>query len=123
MGQALLSKGYKIARQVGVAGYRIDLAIEAEDSSEDTISGIECDGWRYHSTPPARDRDWQRQQVLEGLGWRIHRVWSTAWAKNPGAEMERIDRASARCQVRDVETSSRCRTAGSRESGRRNWRK
>ena len=90
--QALLSKGYKIARQVGVAGYRIDLAIESEDSGGSDL-GIECDGWRYHSTPAARDRDWQRQQVLEGLGWRIHRVWSTAWAKNPGAEMERIEHA------------------------------
>ena len=90
--QALLAKGYKIVRQVGVAGYRIDLAIEAEDGGGYDL-GIECDGWRYHSTPAARDRDWQRQQVLEGLGWRIHRVWSTAWAKNPGAEMERIDKA------------------------------
>ena len=98
--QALLAKGYKIARQVGVAGYRIDLAIEAEDSGGYDL-GIECDGWRYHSTPAARDRDWQRQQVLEGLGWRIHRIWSTAWAKNPGAEMERIDKAlrAARSQT------------------------
>ena len=98
--QALLAKGYKIARQVGVAGYRIDLAIEAEDSGGYDL-GIECDGWRYHSTPAARDRDWQRQQVLEGLGWRIHRVWSPAWAKNPGAEMERIEGAlrTARSQT------------------------
>ena len=92
MAQALLAKGYKIARQVGVAGYRIDLAIESEGSGGYDL-GIECDGRRYHSTPAARDRDWQRQQVLEGLGWHIHRVWSTAWAKNPAAEMQRIERA------------------------------
>ena len=90
--RALLAKGYKIARQVGVAGYRIDLAIESENSGGYDL-GIECDGWRYHSTPAARDRDWQRQQVLEGLEWRMHRVWSPAWAKNPGAEMERIEGA------------------------------
>ena len=105
--QALLSKGYKIARQVGVAGYRIDLAIEREDSGGYDL-GIECDGWRYHSAPAARDRDWQRQQVLEGLGWRIHRVWSTAWAKNPGAEMERIDRA---LRTARSETSKRPRAS------------
>ena len=111
LARALLAKGYKIARQVGVAGYRIDLAIEAEDSGGYDL-GIECDGWRYHSAPAARDRDWQRQQVLEGLGWRIHRVWSTAWAKNPGAEMERIDRA---LRVARSETSKRPRTTGRRK--------
>ena len=109
--RALLAKGYKIARQVGVAGYRIDLAIEAEDSGGYDL-GIECDGWRYHSTPAARDRDWQRQQVLEGLGWRIHRVWSTAWAKNPGAEMERIDRALRAARSK---TSKRPRAAARRK--------
>lgn len=109
--QALLAKGYKIARQVGVAGYRIDLAIEREDSGGYDL-GIECDGWRYHSAPAARDRDWQRQQVLEGLGWRIHRVWSTAWAKNPGAEMERIDRA---LRAARSEPSKRPRAAARRK--------
>ena len=109
--RALLAKGYKIARQVGVAGYRIDLAIEAEDSGGYDL-GIECDGWRYHSAAAARDRDWQRQQVLEGLGWRIHRVWSTAWAKNPGAEMERIDRALRAARSK---TSKRPRAAARRK--------
>ena len=109
--RALLAKGYKIARQVGVAGYRIDLAIEAEDSGGYDL-GIECDGWRYHSVPAARDRDWQRQQVLEGLGWQIHRVWSTAWAKNPGAEMERIDRALRAARSK---TSKRPRAAARRK--------
>ncbi len=113
--QALLAKGYKMARQVGVAGYRIDLAIEAEDSGGYDL-GIECDGWRYHSTPAARDRDWQRQQVLEGLGWRIHRVWSTAWTKNPGAEMERMEGA---LRAARSETSKRPRAAARRKPSTR----
>ena len=90
--KALLARGYRIHRQVGVAGYRIDLAIMSEDSDGYDL-GIECDGWQYHSAPAARDRDWQRQQVLEGLGWSILRIWSTAWAKNPDAEIKRIEEA------------------------------
>ena len=90
--RALLSRGYKVHRQVGVAGYRIDLAIVSEDSDGYDL-GIECDGWQYHSAPAARDRDWQRQMVLEGLGWHILRIWSTAWAKNPDAEIQRIEEA------------------------------
>ena len=90
--QALISKGYRVERQVGVAGYRIDLAILSEDGAKREL-GIECDGWTYHSAPAARDRDWLRQKVLEGLGWKIHRVWSTAWVRNPEAELLRIEDA------------------------------
>ena len=81
-----------VGRQVGVAGYRIDLAILSEDGTQRDL-GIECDGRTYHSAPAARDRDWLRQKVLEGLGWKIHRVWSTAWVRNPEAELSRIEDA------------------------------
>ena len=43
------------------------------------ILAIECDGAGYHSSLVARTRDRARQRVLETLGWRIHRVWSTNW--------------------------------------------
>jgi very-short-patch-repair endonuclease len=100
---SLVKKGYKVHRQVGVAGYRIDLAILSEDGSKYDI-GIECDGFTYHSTPAARDRDWLRQQVLEGLGWKLHRVWSTAWVRNPAAELDRIEAALhlARSETFDI---------------------
>ncbi len=68
------------------------MAILAEDGSKYDL-GIECDGFTYHSTPAARDRDWLRQQVLEGLGWNLHRVWSTGWIRNPDAELNRIEAA------------------------------
>ena len=92
--QALVSRGYRVDRQVGVFGYRIDLAVLSEDGSAYDL-GIECDGAMYHNTPAARDRDWLRQSVLEGLGWTIHRVWSTSWVRNPGAELEAIEHAVA----------------------------
>ena len=31
----------------------------------------------------ARDRDRLRQQILEDLGWKIHRIWSTDWVRDP----------------------------------------
>ena len=99
--QALIAREHRVARQIGVSVYRIDLAILSEDGDAFDL-GIECDGWRYHSVPAARDRDWLRQQVLEGLGWRIHRVWSAAWVRNPEAELARIEEAlkSSRSQSR-----------------------
>ena len=52
--------------------------------------GVECDGATYHSSKTARDRDRLRQEVLERLGWRIHRIWSTDWVKDPNRETERV---------------------------------
>ena len=89
---ALRSRGHAVDAQIGVSGYRIDLAIKSEDVVGYDL-GIECDGVTYHSSPTARDRDWLRQQVLEGLGWRIHRVWSTAWVRDPTTEINAIEQA------------------------------
>jgi hypothetical protein len=51
---------------------------------------VECDGATYHSSKSARDRDRIRQSVLEGLGWRFHRIWSTDWFRNRHKETERL---------------------------------
>ena len=54
--------------------------------------GIECDGATYHSAKSVRDRDRLRQKILERLGWKIRRIWSTDWFKNPHAELQPIIR-------------------------------
>lgn len=90
VGSELKSRGFDIVPQVGVAGYFIDLAIRHPRKEGCYILGVECDGATYHSAKSARDRDRLRQSNLENLGWRIHRVWSTDWLKNRGAEIERI---------------------------------
>jgi very-short-patch-repair endonuclease len=104
--RALVAKGYRVAMQVGVAGYRIDLAILSEDGTKYDL-GIECDGQTWHNAPAARDRDWLRQQVLEGLGWSIHRVWSTAWIRNPAAELARIIAALTAARAQSTFTMNR----------------
>jgi very-short-patch-repair endonuclease len=96
---ALISRGHKVARQVGVSGYRIDLSILSEDGTKHDL-GIECDGATYHSTAAARDRDWLRQQVLEGLGWKIHRIWSTSWIRNAEAELTKVEESLAAARSR-----------------------
>lgn len=78
----LLGKEYTVRTQVGCSGYRIDLAIANNNRPGEFLLGIECDGASYHSSHTARDRDRLRQQVLEKLGWCIHRIWSTEWFRN-----------------------------------------
>ncbi len=54
------------------------------------LLGIECDGASYHSAKSARDRDRLRQDIVEGLGWKIKRIWSTDWFSNPQAQLAPI---------------------------------
>lgn len=90
--RSLIERGHRVDVQIGVAGYRIDLAIKSETGHGYAL-GIECDGATYHSAPAARDRDWLRQSVLEGLGWKIHRIWSRSWIQNPERELQKIEEA------------------------------
>lgn len=87
------SWGYGVVSQVGVAGYRIDMAITHPSRDGQYVLGIECDGAAYHSAQAARDRDRLRQQVLEGLGWRLHRIWGLSWWRDRSSQEDRLRRA------------------------------
>lgn len=90
--EALHQAGFECEAQVGVAGFFIDLAVKDPGKPGRFLMGIECDGATYHSAKSARDRDRLRQEVLERLGWRIRRIWSTDWFSNPKGELEPIIR-------------------------------
>lgn len=82
--------GYRVERQVGCSGYRIDLAVVHPVRPGQFAIGIECDGASYHSAATARERDRLREQVLVQLGWKIHRIWSTDWFRNRPREVEKL---------------------------------
>ena len=62
---------------------------EAPKATGATGPCVECDGASYHSAYTARDRDRLRQQHLEALGWRFHRIWSTDWFVRKDQEIDR----------------------------------
>ena len=68
----------------------IDIAVKDPGMPGRYLMGIECDGATYHSSKSTRDRDRVRQSVLEGLDWKIRRIWSTDWFTNPAAELRVI---------------------------------
>jgi len=82
--------GYDVHHQVGCSGYRIDLAIVDPSAPGRYLLGVECDGATYHRAATARDRDKLRQAVLEGLGWKLYRIWSTDWWHNADTEMNKL---------------------------------
>jgi len=82
--------GYDAVSQVGMAGYRVDIGVRHPHQPGRFAIGIECDGAAYHSSRVARDRDRLRQEVLEGLGWTLHRIWGPAWFRSQDAETKRL---------------------------------
>ncbi len=87
---ALAAHGIDLVPQVGVSGYRIDFGVTDTEVSGRFVCGIECDGVAYHSAESARDRDRLREEVLRGLGWELHRLWSTDWWHDRKKQTERL---------------------------------
>lgn len=85
--------GWEVIPQVGCSGYRIDLGIVDPDARGRFLMGVECDGASYHSAATARDRDKLRESVLEGLGWKLHRIWSTDWWHDPEGQTQALHAA------------------------------
>ena len=96
---ALRQLGFQVDHQIGSAGYFIDLGVKDPERPGRYLLGIECDGATYHSAQSARDRDRLRQQVLEGLGWRIHRIWSTDWFRTLNHELRKTAEAIEEAKV------------------------
>ena len=90
--EMLKMRGYEVTPQLGVSGYRIDIAVKHPESPGSYLAAIECDGATYHSALSVRDRDRIRQEILESLGWRgrIWRIWSTDWFRTPRQETEKL---------------------------------
>ncbi len=83
-------RGYQVHKQVGTARYRIDLAVVDPEAPGRYLLGVECDGAMYHRAKTARDRDKLRESVLRGLGWKLHRIWSSDWWNDPQHEMQKL---------------------------------
>jgi hypothetical protein len=88
--EVIRSLGYLADPQVGSAGFRVDLGVRHSDRPGKYLLAVECDGATYHSALWARERDRLRQEILEGLGWRFHRIWSTDWFYRRAQEIERL---------------------------------
>ncbi|WP_417523462.1 DUF4011 domain-containing protein [Marinovum sp.] len=99
--------GYEAVPQVGASGFKIDIGVRHPDWPYGFILAVECDGAPYHSSRSSRDRDRLRQQVLEGLGWHFHRIWSTDWFRDPRGQIEKLraalDAALARAKTEEAE--------------------
>ncbi len=88
--EGLRRRGWNVQIQIGISKFRIDLGIVHPDLPGRFLAGVECDGATYHSSPSARDRDRVRHIILEQLGWRLLRIWSTDYFTDPERELSRV---------------------------------
>jgi len=86
----LSKQGLKLVAQYGSSGYWIDYAIAHPTQPGRYVLALECDGATYHSSESARDRDRLRQEQLERVGWRFHRIWSSEWFYNRDKCVEKV---------------------------------
>ena len=87
---ALRDLGWQVQTQIGVSKFRVDLGVVHPDLPGIYLAGVECDGATYHSSPSARDRDRTRHAILENLGWRLTRLWSTDYFRDPQAAIQNV---------------------------------
>ncbi len=87
---ALAEKGFAADLNVGRSAYRIDVGVIDPDAPERYLLGVMLDGVAYASARTTRDREIAQQQVLEGLGWNILRIWCMDWWDDRGKELQRI---------------------------------
>lgn len=103
---ALRGLGWQVQTQIGVSKFRVDLGVVHPDSPGLYMAGIECDGATYHGSPTARDRDRTRQAILEKLGWRLIRLWSTEYFRDPESAIQGIHD-----KLNEILTEDRARAA------------
>ncbi len=85
----LRAHGYHVDTDVGCSTFKIDIALKGAGQTDYALA-IECDGTGYRTSKTTRDRDRLRQDILERMGWRFYRIWSTDWQKNKRVEKERL---------------------------------
>ncbi|MEX2439725.1 MAG: AAA domain-containing protein [Actinomycetota bacterium] len=102
---ALTSAGLPLIAQYGVSSYHLDFAAQHPTRRGEMVLAIEADGAMYHSAHTTRERDRLRQEHLERLGWRFHRIWSTDWFLHREDEVERtVDAYKQAVRIADGES-------------------
>lgn len=84
----LTNEGYVVERRIGVSDFRIDLAIKHPVTDEYVVA-IMLDGPSY-KIGNCSDVNRLQEMLLERLGWKFYRIFSTLWINNGVLEKEKL---------------------------------
>lgn len=86
----LEENGYKYQTSVGHSRFKIDIAVINPFNEEEYLLGILLDGESYRQSPNTKDREISQIEVLNGLGWELHRIWTMDWWDNREREIDKL---------------------------------
>ncbi len=89
--QALMDRGWSVDLEIGRSDVRLDLALRDPADPTRYLLAIETDGANYERAATARDRDRLRTDVLDSLGWSVHRLWAVDWWRDRDGEIAKIE--------------------------------
>lgn len=84
----LTNEGFVVERRIGVSDFRIDLAIKHPITDEYVVA-IMMDGPSY-KIGNCSDVNRLQEILLERLGWKFYRLFSTLWINSPIIEKEKL---------------------------------
>jgi hypothetical protein len=79
----------------GNDGFCVDLALHHPTRPGDVTIGVLCDGCRYTGAEDALEWDIFRTGILAGQGWKLHRIWTPHFFRDPQGDTQRIERAAS----------------------------
>ncbi|MDB5355834.1 MAG: hypothetical protein JWN24_2287, partial [Phycisphaerales bacterium] len=67
----------------GNEGFCVDLALRHPQRPDDVTAGVLCDAARYAAADDPMEWDVFRTGILESQGWKLHRVWTPHFYRDP----------------------------------------
>ena len=78
----LTRNGFVVQKGIGSSDLKIDIAVVNPFDSNEYLLGIILDGKSYEMAKTTKDREIAQIEVLKGLGWNLHRIWTMDWWDN-----------------------------------------
>jgi len=88
--EQLKKAGYEFQKDVGHSRFKIDIAVIHPKKPEEYILGILLDGESYKRAANTKDREVGQLNVLTGLSWNLHRIWTMDWWDNREKEIQKV---------------------------------
>lgn len=76
--------------QWGNDGFCIDVAVQHPADPENITLGVLCDGPRFAKAPEPVEWDVFRVTILERQGWKVHRLWTPHFFRDPDGAIQDI---------------------------------
>lgn len=75
----------------GNDGFAVDAALVHPERPEDVTVGVLCDGSRFAKAADRVQWDIFRTEVLERQGWKLFRIWSPQFFRDPKEVLARLN--------------------------------